>query len=461
MIIKKTIAAFLALLGAAPCLSAASSPFLVPSKGAMITQEVPAGAQLKNAEHQRYFLDGKIVDVKQGPLRARLLPSTQDGELDVWFRMPRGAVPRITSVSKAYFGEKFSLFPMVENAEAKDGKFCLKYSVTATAPDGAKLEIVKDAKWSGEKKQEASAMICPDVIDLRFDKRYQPGKYSFTLDVVDENSGQKSADTAEVELAKWEAPKTLDDPKLLDEAFRTFYFKPSPELLYSMFFSKALDMEEPRSPYRLNFTMLGFFKAGFLRYDFLVEEIMANFAKYNFADRTKIILISKLIGKPPILDSLLDPSEIKYQKSLFGAEMPNPYEDWHRTLAPVQMDMLWGEFYMTGSYRPVRRMMNTLANAKEGEFVESIMRAGRRPNKDELNRFTMGVVHIVGLKSLIRNTEDSDLADQYCVWALENDDLPKPSQELLRKIYPGTGKKRSQFEKAFEGIIDTSGKGAK
>ena len=394
-----------------------------------------SAAQPKSASHGKFYIDENPVKPDGKKLKASILPSTMDGELDAWFRMPRNAVPRLTTIKKARFGEKFSLFPMIENAAVKDGKFSLKYSITAVAPDGAELEIVKNAAFGSSKNSKAAAVVCPDIIDLRFDKRYQSGRYVFRLSVSDEVSGEKTSGESAVELVAWQAPEPVKGADVLNSMFNTFHTKPSADLLYAMFFSKDLDLEDARAPYRLNFTILGFFKAGFLKYDFLIEEIMANFAKFDSADRNKIILISRAAGKPPILDSLLSPAEQSYQKSLFAAEIPNPYEEWHKTLAPVQMDMLWGEVYATGAYKPLRRIMNPLMNAKEAQFMMGVKASKKRPARRDFNKFTMGAIHVIALKSILQNAADCDLADQYCVWAIENRDLPEASLKALEPYF--------------------------
>ena len=433
----------IAAICAALCAPAAVSALdAAPQAGAgnAVAPEYMAGAdsaaaRAKSASHAKFYIDEKPVRPDGKSLKALLMPSTMDGELDAWFRMPRNALAHITTIKKARFGEKFSLFPMIENAAVKDGKFSLKYSITAVAPDGAELDIVENAAFGGSKPSKAAAVVCPDIIDLRFDKRYQGGRYVFRLSVSDEISGEKTSGESAVELEAWNPPEPVKGADVLDSMFRTFHTKPSADLLYAMFFSRDLDFEDARSPYRLNFTILGFFKAGFLKYDFLMEEIMANFAKFDSADRNKIILISRAVGKPPILDSLLSPEEQKYQKSLFAAEIPNPYEEWHNMLAPVQIDMLWGEFYATGAYKPLRRIMNPLMNAKEAQFMLGVKASKKRPERKDFNKFTMGAIHVIALKSILQNAAACDLADQYCVWAIENGDLPAESQKTLEPYF--------------------------
>lgn len=441
---KKTAAAIAALALAIQQALAAGAP-----RG----QTPAAEPEEKTAAHTMAVIDGKL-DANSGPdFAAQIMATTQDADLDAWRKMPKNAVPQISTANKVVFGEKFSLFALVRNASVKDGKFSLKYTITAAAPDGKILTIVEGAEFEGAKKSPRDMIVCPDVIDIKFDRKYQPGTYTFTVSATDQNARKTVSNSAKVEVAQWREPKPIDGDEELDRAFRTFSLKPSPELLYAMYFSDKLDLEQKNAPYNLNFIILGFFKAAFLRFDFLLDELMLKFDSLPPKDRAKVILISRFTGKRPIKNSHLGAAEIKYQDALYRAEIPNPYENWHRVLAPSQMDMLWGEFYASGAYRPIRRIMNLLANEKESQYAQSLLKARLRPKDDaQWNRFTMGMLHILAVKSILRNAGESDLADQYCVWAYENRDIPEESMKVMAPYFDEANAERSQFKKAFKDV---------
>ena len=386
-------------------------------------------------------------------LDAVIVATTQSAEFDIWQKMPKGATPHISSTNKIYFNEKFALLPIVYNASVKDGRFKLSYSITASAPDGESMVIVENANFEGEKKSISDILNCPDVIDIKFDKQYQNGKYAFTITVVDAISGQKVSNTTYVDVCKWIQPESLKDAKLLEQAFFTFYTKPSPELLYSMFFSKDMKFEQPDAPYGLNYMILGFFRAGFNTYKFLVNEILQNFDTYTNHEKARIMLLMRVLEKPLIKEERLNKNQIAYQKKLAQAEIPNPYEDWHPVLAAIQLDLLVGEFYATGTYKPVRRIMNLLANEQQFKKSEEMIAKKSRPKtKSEWNEFTMGILHKIAITALIRNSNASDLFDQYCVWAVENNDLPKDSIVVAKRIFGLEKQELSNFKKATNDI---------
>ena len=435
---KKTLTTFIAFTIASIGAFANDAPIAKP-------KYLPIEKIVIDSQLQQSSTDNKLDAV--------IIATTQSPEFDIWHKMPKGATPQISSTKKIYFNEKFSLLPIVYNASVKDGKFKLSYTISASAPDGENMVIVENANFEGEKKSTSDILNCPDVIDIKFDKKYQNGKYAFTITVKDLISEQKVSNTVYLEVCQWKAPEPMKDSQMVEKAFFAFYLKPSPELLYSMFFSKNMKFEQPDAPYGLNYMILGFFRAGFNTYKFLVNEILHNFDKYTDHEKARIILLMRVLEKPLIKDELLNKKQIQYQKNLARAEIPNPYEDWHPVLAAIQLDLLLGEFYANGTYRPVRRMMNLLANEKQHKKAEEMIAKKQRPKtKAQWNEFTMGILHKVAVKSLIHNSNISPLFDQYCVWAIENNDLPKESVAVAKRIMGFEEQEPSNFKKATSDI---------
>ncbi len=388
--------------------------------------------------HTEFTLDGKTLGIGAGGgFEPLLIASTQSPEMDAWLKMPNGAAPFLVSIKSAYLGEKFSLYPIVRAPSPKNGKIKIRYSVVAASPAGERLQIVDDAVYEATDMKTSAFVACPDIVDVSFDDRFQTGKYVFSITALDENSNRAATNSTSVELQKWHFPKqTIDDEKLLQRAFLDFHLNPSPDVLCAMYFSKKLDLSSKSAPHGLNYLLLGFFKSGFARFSFAFHDILENFASFDNLDKAKIILLNSVLGKPAIPDAKLSPAQIKYQNNIRRAEIPNPYEDWHKVMGVAQLDMLWGDFFATGAYKPVRRIMNLMINADEADFAMKLKNAKLRPQNDtEWNKYNVGLLHVAALRSLLRNAEMFDIVDQYCVWAVENGDLPEKSAKVLAPYF--------------------------
>ena len=424
---RKALAIFAFLAGAGLAAASAETPRAErPHLGAL------------SVAHAEFTLDGKTQKIgADGGFEPLLIASTQSPEMDAWLKMPNGAEPYLVSIKSAYLGEKFSLYPIVRAPSPKGGKIKIRYSVVAASPAGEKLQIVDDAVYEATDMQKTAFVACPDIVDVSFDDRFQTGKYVFSITALDENSNRAATTSTAVELQKWHFPKqTIDDEKLLQRAFLDFHLNPSPDVLCAMYFSKKLDLSSKSAPHGLNYLLLGFFKSGFARFSFAFDGILENFASFDNLDKAKIILLNSVLGKPAIADAKLSPAQIKYQNNIRRAEIPNPYENWHKVMGVAQLDMLWGDFFATGAYKPVRRIMNLMVNADEADFAMKLKNANLRPQNDaEWNKYNVGLLHVAALRSLLRNAEMFDIVDQYCVWAVENGDLPEKSAKVLAPYF--------------------------
>lgn len=433
----------LSMLKALAVLAFLAGAGLVTATSASAAGQLPQQAQRPHLgtlsiAHTEFTLDGKTLGIGAGGgFEPLLIASTQSPEMDAWLKMPNGATPYLVSIKNAYLGEKFSLYPIVRAPSPKNGKIKIRYSVVATSPAGEKLQIVDDAVYEATDMKTSAFVACPDIVDVSFDDRFQTGKYVFSIAALDENSNRAASSSISVELQKWHFPKqTIDDEKLLQRAFLDFHLNPSPEVLCAMYFSKKLDLSSKSAPHGLNYLLLGFFKSGFARFSFAFDGILENFASFDNLDKAKIILLNSVLGKPAIPDAKLSPAQIKYQNNIRRAEIPNPYEDWHKVMGVAQLDMLWGDFFATGAYKPVRRIMNLMINADEADFAMKLKNANLRPQNDaEWNKYNVGLLHVAALRSLLRNAEMFDIVDQYCVWAVENGDLPEKSAKVLATYF--------------------------
>ena len=418
-------------------------------------QEAPKPKERIFEQNSLFIAGGEKTDVKSSAFSPSLLASLQDPEMEWWFNIPPNSVPHLAKVADVYINQIFSIFPFIYNAATRHGNFSVTYSVKAHYPDNTTTLFVDNASFEGKKKFDNIIIACPDVLEIRFDKKYKTGRYKFTMTARDNISGAESSCSTYVDLKVWQAPPPLTDTKNLGALIRSFYLTPSPELLYSIFFSPALNLEQKDAPNSLNYTYIGFFRAAFKRNMFLIPYIRENFADATPLDRAKTIFLFKILEIPQIDESLLTPNEKSYIALLDKAEFPNPYESWHPIIGAAQIDMLWGEFFANGTYRPVRRIIDLLANSDEAAFAQDMINKRRKPaTRREWSRFMIGVLHRAALRTLIETASRVPLVEKYCYWAMDNRDLPESTYKVLSPIFGenNSEEKRNPFKGRAEEI---------
>lgn len=372
---------------------------------------------------------------KRDAFAAMLYVSIQDPSMEWWFNVPANAAPHISELKKIFFNQEFSLFPFANNAKVKDGKFEMSYTITMESPDGKSTDLVRDAKFDGTKISDDIIVACPDVIDFKLDRRFPEGLYKFKMSATDKISGETSEYENHIRLTEWSAPATFADKKLVAEYVRAYSLQPSPDILYSIVFSNDFDLEQKGAPNSLNYTYLGFIKAAFKKNMFLLSQIRDTFKSMSDINRAKFILILALLDAEAVDETQLTEVEKQYQKKIRTFKMPNPYGKWDPFLGAAQIDMLWGEFFANGTYRPIRRILNILSHAKDAAFADGLAEKRQAPKtREEWDRYMFGRLYKAALKTVAINASKYPLVEQYCAWALQHGDIPKVSYEVLSPL---------------------------
>ena len=372
---------------------------------------------------------------KRDAFAAMLYVSIQDPSMEWWFNVPANAAPHISELKKIFFNQEFSLFPFANNAKVKDGKFEMSYTITMESPDGKSTDLVRDAKFDGTKVSDDIIVACPDVIDIKLDRRFPEGLYKFKKSATDKISGETSEYENHIRLTEWSAPATFADKKLVAEYVRAYSLQPSPDILYSIVFSNDFDLEQKGAPNSLNYTYLGFIKAAFKKNMFLLSQIRDTFKSMSDINRAKFILILALLDAEAVDETQLTEVEKQYQKKIRTFKMPNPYGKWDPFLGAAQIDMLWGEFFANGTYRPIRRILNILSHAKDAAFADGLAEKRQAPKtREEWDRYMFGRLYKAALKTVAINASKYPLVEQYCAWALQHGDIPKVSYEVLSPL---------------------------
>lgn len=390
---------------------------------------------------------------KRDAFAAMLYVSIQDPSMEWWFNVPANAAPHISELKKIFFNQEFSLFPFANNAKVKDGKFEMSYTITMESPDGKSTDLVRDAKFDGTKVSDDIIVACPDVIDFKLDRRFPEGLYKFKMSATDKISGETSEYENHIRLTEWSAPATFADKKLVAEYVRAYSLQPSPDILYSIVFSNDFDLEQKGAPNSLNYTYLGFIKAAFKKNMFLLSQIRDTFKSMSDINRAKFILILALLDAEAVDETQLTEVEKQYQKKIRTFKMPNPYGKWDPFLGAAQIDMLWGEFFANGTYRPIRRILNILSHAKDAAFADGLAEKRQAPKtREEWDRYMFGRLYKAALKTVAINASKYPLVEQYCAWALQHGDIPKVSYEVLSPLLEHIREKKSPG--STEGVKD-------
>ena len=196
---------------------------------------------------------------------AQIVASIQDKKMEWWFNQPANSAPQVIEVDHVFFHQEFSIFAFFKNASVKDGNFHITYTITSIDPNEKKTIVTKGVSQKGKKASDSVIVASTETVSACFDKNNKDGLYTFEISAKDEISGKTSESKIHLRVVDWNAPIPMTDKKQIKDTILGFYKNPSPEILYSMFYSRELNLEQRGAPNELNYIYAGFFRSAFLR----------------------------------------------------------------------------------------------------------------------------------------------------------------------------------------------------
>ena len=186
------------------------------------------------------------------------------------------------------------------------------------------------------------------------------------------------------------------------------------------------------------YAVYGFTKTAFTRNKFLLTELEKDFPKADKIQRKNTIQLFEMLGEGYRLKGL-DKSEQGLRDSMWDVVTSIPKTDSIPD-SGAALDILWGEFFASGEYAPIEKIIlcaiNNSANCVK--FSELIC-AGKNV-KDEMSDIEsfMGATAISACWSLLSNYNTNSLAKKYISWSLSN--MPKEHMDAFNSALNATTK---------------------
>jgi len=376
-------------------------------------------------------------------LSAFTVVSLQDANLDWWTKVPPNTV-FLQTPKKVYKGEKFICISFTNSVtKSPNEAYKIKYTFSLTK-ENEEPKILREEVLEGVQKI-VEHMILLSLIGIVFEESDDFGNYVFTLNVENLLNGETATSTYKLELAPWVSPATVDTVEKVNEVIQGFNHELNPDLLYSIFLSDKFTFYQRGHWHGINPVGYSFFVNAFNKFDFLYEHLMKeeNFENQNSTNRQKIIMLNSFAKRDAIDENILTRDEIAFQnyvRNEFNLD-DNPYENIE---ALQSLDLLWGEFFATGKYAPVRRILDALAFYEESLYAKDVLaKDTNAESPEDKEKLIKGLIYFAAEKSIGSNVKNKLLL-KYLQWADYND-LPIDLQFRLRSIFD---KKVESFKKA-------------
>jgi len=340
-----------------------------------------------------YALNGKIITTIDYSIQ------------DKWYNTAGDSIPRINNQSNFFTEQYFIIALFFSNFSLKDKQAHIIYDISVTKNN---KNIYNYKNLTGIKStvnNKNYVLLSKTNLMVNFEKNKPRGKYVITVKVKDLISKKSLLLSKSIYIQDYKHANYFKSKNKLSNWIATYYRNPTPSKAIDgyLYFAKS---KKKNSSFIPVFT---FFLNVFNKNKYLIPTIHAIYNKQD--KKTKVYLIYLLnylnYDSKKFLNNLNGKEKNLYNKIRNQPYAPNPYKKIYKSF---QLDMLWGEFFATGSYKPIKKIISILDYSKNELVYKSASWSLKSNYKQHL---------------LVRN---------YCIYTLKYMKISNDIKKRLKKI---------------------------
>jgi len=358
-----------------------------------------------------------------------VLPVRSDPGLDMWNHVPSEVGPTFRTVSSICPNEQIMVLAFFKNlGDDGHGQGHATLEFTEEGPDGKiGLHQANVPAWDGPVPPANVIALSRSTMGISFDDKEPLGPMHFRLSARDDVRGvtvEKSFDLSLVPWSYGDKPASSED---FDAWFPAYHDAPHPAEAVRAFLEYA--SFEDVAHHDWNYATVGFFCSIFRDQPWLLDHLLASARTADEDRRAKTAILLHLLGEDDRLGELYsDPDGLAKTRGLLAdVTLPDPYGP---LASPAQLDLLWGEFFASGRYRPVRQIVRAL-DLMDSADPTDVYKASAKTEADKAALLRALAVRSA-VWSLRSNLEQHPLVFQFGVWMLTHEELAPRERDVLR-----------------------------
>ena len=374
-----------------------------------------------------------VTPVWASEFDALIVPSLMDSDMDGWYRIPLNSGPNIHRAHKVYKGQPFNLLLFFKGYSADErNNVHLTYDVQIDYPNGKPTDDKGSdiLAYQGPINDSNSLLLNQQYLKIIFTDSYPLGTYKIKVTAYDKVSNKSFNNETAIELVAFSLGEKFATDKEVGEWVMGYYKNPTPARAINGLFKSVQLEEEWMNKY---FNVITFFKRIFSDNPFLFKNITGLFKTFSADEKKKILLIAALM-KDQSFEPLITNHEdlIKFYELSKQIKFPDSTGD---ITSGMQLDILWSDFFATGKYEPIRKIVSALALQKHRGILEKIKKKEIDEVTDEIrNQATLEAVYQSAVWSLMSNCKQAPLVFKYCVFIYQNEKLDEDVKKQLGTI---------------------------
>ena len=361
-------------------------------------------------------------------LNVQVVVSSDYSFYDQWYRTVSESVPLVNKSEIVYHDQPLFVYVFfsgygVDSLDMAD----VNYNLRIFKPDSSLLEEhLKVLGYKGKIVNPNNLILSIANLRFNFEVTEPIGNYQVEAELVDNVLNDKVTVSTIVNLSELSLGSSINNDSLLGKWLETYYQTPIPELAVDAFiyFTKSGLREKAEEP------VFAFFRVLFGQNLYLVPHLIS---KYDFQDETTqndILMllaflnvdISEFINQLP-QNKLYAYQQLKENSNLF---------DYSVLEHPTQLDMIWSEFFASGRYGAIRRLVDALSLSQYKGAIDLYNNSGKDESLEKNALLEASYRSVVW--SLGANSKTHKLIKDYLTYILKNEPLEDNIRKELESI---------------------------
>lgn len=363
-----------------------------------------------------------------------VVPSIQYAHEDIWAKTPSNRGPDSTGVGQVLRGQEVHILVFANHyAVGPDQNAGVSYRVTFIRPDGTTgngkdgLRLIPRGP-AGDRRYVHRAV---EMVSFVANQDDPLGEWRV---VVEANDLVGAVTVRREQRFTVVGDEVLEDPLPpgTDQGrwMMNYHNKPVPHQLLAMirlFAEHPPDAAKPREDVENGF-LLGFFEQVLSDNAWLLPHVIARLDK---ADGRERALLSTLLAYAKRDDPSFPGS---LPEALRDSIKTHQFEHWpvptNEPRQGVQLDVLWGRFFASGRYEPIRALVAVLAYLPYRDALDEYKKLKKKPAQPPVEVYK-SIVFGAATWSLISNIQQDKVVRDYCEGILLRKELPEAEHAWL------------------------------
>jgi hypothetical protein len=336
---------------------------------------------------------------------------------DKWYKTAGESLPEISTVDSVVKGQDFFIGMMVNDYSIDGSRNAdIAFDISIIDPDRKIYFDAKNLTVIKSKVNPKHIFLGQNLLKVNFESDKPAGKYTINVVLYDRVSNKSKKLSESIRLENYKNKKYFLNDDEFSRWLTNYYRKPSPEKSIDgfLYFTKS-KLNEKESNFIPTFT---FFLSVFNGNKYLVPEIVKLYREQDLKTRIYLIYLLRYVDydAKSFLEGLQEQEKVVYDGIKNKPYSDNPYE---KIVGGDQLDMLWSEFFATGGFKPVHRLIQAL-EYREYDGAMKKFKESKNPSVKDKQNAVYDLIYQAAMWSLRSNCQQHRLVRDYCSYVLQN-----------------------------------------